>query len=258
MNLTEEQLINNWTRLKLTIKDNFTGDRLEKLNTLYDDLGNNMMMAPASGIEHFHNSFAGGYVEHVLNVMNCTEKLYELWTEMGADMSGYTKEEIMFCALNHDLGKAGDEFNDYYIPNPSEWHRKNQGKIYDPNPNIQNMTVPHRSIWLLSNYAIQFSQNEMIGILTHDGVYDSSNDAYLKPWGKEKALWNNLPIVLHHADHMASRIEYESWKNKDTIRSAFNTKQKFKQKPSVKRVGISSVDKGSPAQDMFKDLFGEG
>jgi len=254
MNLTEEQLINNWTRLKLTIKDNFTGDRLEKLNNLYDDLGNNMMLAPASGIEHFHNSFAGGYVEHVLNVMNCTEKLYNIWSEMGADMSGYTKEEIMFCALNHDLGKVGDKDNEYYVPNPSEWHRKNQGKIYDPNPNIQHMTVPHRSIWLLQTYGIQFSQNEMIGILTHDGVYDSANDAYLKPWGKEKALWNNLPIILHHADHMASRIEYEAWKSGSKIKSAFTKpKKSFDKKPSIS--SISS--KPDSAQDMFKDLFGD-
>ena len=257
MKLTEEQIVQNWEQLQTRIADNFDGDREYKLLKLYGDLSERMMLAPASGIEHFHNCFAGGYVDHVLRVMDCTERLYIQWEEMGADMSGYTKEEIMFCALNHDLGKAGDIDNDYYIPNPSEWHRKNQGKIYDPNPNIQNMTVPHRSIWLLSKYEIQFSQNEMIGILTHDGVYDSANDSYLKPWGKEKALWNNLPIILHHADHMASRIEYEMWKNKDKIRTAFNTKQKFKQNPSAKKVKISTATNGTPAQDMFKDLFGE-
>jgi len=251
MNLTEEQITQNWSDLKSKISDNFTGDRLIGLNNLYDDLGEKMMLAPASGIEHFHNCFAGGYVDHVLRVMDCTERLYIQWQEMGADVSGYTKEELMFCALNHDLGKAGDKENEYYIPNPSEWHRKNQGKIYDPNPNIQNMTVPHRSIWLLQEYGIQFSQNEMIGILTHDGVYDSANDSYLKPWGKEKALWNNLPIILHHADHMASRIEYETWKNGSKITNAFSKNPKpYTKKPKV------STD-ASKAQDMFKDLFGE-
>ena len=222
MNLDERQILLNWNDLLKAINDNFEGERKAKLKNLYEKFADRMMLAPASGIEHFHNCFAGGYVDHVLRVMACAEQLYDLWSSMGADMSNYTKEELMFCALNHDLGKVGDNENEYYVPNPSEWHRKNQGKIYDPNPNIQHMTVPHRSIWLLSNYGITFSQNEMIGILTHDGVYDSANDSYLKPWGKEKALWNNLPIILHHADHMASRIEYEKWKNKDKLKQAFN------------------------------------
>ena len=55
---------------------------------------------------------------------------------------------------------------------------------------------------------------------------DSANDSYLKPWGKEKALWNNLPIILHHADHMASRIEYEAWKSGSKIKSAFTKPRK--------------------------------
>ena len=251
MNLDERQILLNWNDLLKAINDNFEGERKAKLKNLYEKFADRMMLAPASGIEHFHNCFAGGYVDHVLRVMDCAEQLHDLWSSMGADMSNYTKEELMFCALNHDLGKVGDNENEYYVPNPSEWHRKNQGKIYDPNPNIQHMTVPHRSIWLLSNYGITFSQNEMIGILTHDGVYDSANDSYLKPWGKEKALWNNLPIVLHHADHMASRIEYENWKNKDKVKKAFaNNPKSFSKKPKL------STDSNS-AQDMFKDLFGD-
>lgn len=251
MNLTEEQILSNWNNLLQSINDNFSGDRQTKLLEMYNKFSDKMMLAPASGIEHFHNCFAGGYVDHVLNVMRCTEKLYDLWTEMGADMTGYTKEEIMFCALNHDLGKVGDMDNEYYVPNPSEWHRKNQGKIYDPNPNIQHMTVPHRGIWLLSQFGITMSQNEMIGILTHDGVYDSANDVYLKPYGKEKALWNNLPIVLHHGDHMAARIEYEKWKSGSKIKTAFSKAPKsYAKKPKIST-------ESSAAQDMFKDLFGD-
>ena len=85
----------------------------------------------------------------------------------------------------------------------------------------------------------------MIGILTHDGVYDSANDAYLKPWGKEKALWNNLPIVLHHADHMASRIEYENWKFGKKVPVDNN-----KDKPKLSKAS-------NHAADVFKDLFGD-
>ena len=153
---------------------------------MYNGFADRMMMAPASGVEHFHNCFIGGYVDHVLRVMECSANLYNLWKKMGADMSGYTTEELAFSALNHDLGKIGDMNHEYYVPNPSEWHRKNQGKIYNVNPDIQNMSVPHRSLWLLQEFSIKYSQNEMIAIMTHDGLYDDGNATYLKTWDKDR------------------------------------------------------------------------
>ena len=251
MKLDEKQIKENWEDLLGRIKNQFSGERQEKLLEMYNHFADRIMFAPASSREHYHNCFVGGYVDHVLRVMDCAFDLYNSWMMQGAHTDDYTLEELMFAALNHDLGKIGDLENEAYIPNPSEWHRKNQGKIYDPNPNIQHMTVPHRSIWLLSNFGIKFSQNEMIAILTHDGVYDSANDAYLKPYGKEKALWNNLPIVLHHADHMASRIEYENWKFGNKIVESISKNPK----PYGKKPKVSTANDN--AADLFKDLFGD-
>ena len=36
--LTEKQITSNWTDLRTIINNTFTGDRLEKLNKMYDDL----------------------------------------------------------------------------------------------------------------------------------------------------------------------------------------------------------------------------
>jgi hypothetical protein len=96
----------------------------------------------------------GGYVDHVLRVIECAQEVYDLWTRMGADMSGYTKEELIFVALNHDIGKMGfpGEGNETYIPNDSEWHRKNMGRMYKVNPNNQFTLVNDLSIWLLQHY----------------------------------------------------------------------------------------------------------
>ena len=116
MKLTEEQIAQNWRALIRKIDTNFEGKRKDQLKSMYESFAERMMLAPASGIEHFHNCFAGGYVDHVLRVMDCSEKLHDLWSSMGADMSNYTKEELMFCALNHDLGKVGDKENEYYVP----------------------------------------------------------------------------------------------------------------------------------------------
>lgn len=247
MNLTEQQISDNWEQLISKISDNIQGDRKDNLLKLYTALQDRMMMAPASGIEHYHNCFIGGYVDHVLRVLDCTKQLYNLWKGMGADVSGYTQEELVFAALNHDLGKVGDLENDYYVPCPSEWHRKNQGKIYDINPVIQNMTVPHRSLWLLQQFGVKYSQNEMIGIMIHDGMYDEGNTSYLKSWDKHRKLKNNLPLVLHHADHMASQIEYERWNNGLKPQPI---KSKYTKKPELSNAKTD-------AQDLFKGLFGE-
>ena len=254
MNLTEQQIVENWEQLTGKISTTFSGDRLVHLTNLYDTLKDRMMFAPASGIEHFHNCFIGGYVDHVLRVMKCSATLYKTWKDMGADMSGYTIEELAFSALNHDLGKVGDIENDYYVPNASEWHRKNQGKIYNVNPNIQNMTVPHRSLWLLQEFNVKYSQNEMIAIMTHDGLYDDGNTAYLKTWDKDRKLRNHMPLLLHQADHMASMIEFEIWNRGGANASAPLVKNSA---PIFKKKAPKISTANDNAQDLFKDLFGD-
>jgi hypothetical protein len=248
--INAEQIGQNWNSLMKVIDDNFEGERKEKLKTLYADFEERMMMAPASGIEHFHNAFGGGYVDHVLRVINGASKVYETWQEMGSPCDGYAKEELMFVALNHDLGKIGTKEHAYYIPNPSDWHRKNQGAIFDTNPEIDHMPVQHRSIWLLNQYGITMSSNEMIAIMIHDGLYDESNSVYYKPYGKGKQLKTNLAHIVHQADLMASKIEYELWLSGDGSKKTTIKKQN----PHVKATLTSAND---DAKDVFASLFGE-
>jgi len=129
---------------------------------------------------------------------------------MGAAIN-YTEEELVFAAINHDLGKMGTEEAEQYLPNDSEWHRKNLGKIYKYNSANPFMPVPDRSLFLLQQRGIVVSFNEYLGIKLHDGLYDEGNKPYYISHSKDSKLKTNLPILLHHADHMASRIEYEMW-----------------------------------------------
>ena len=73
------------------------------------------------------------------------------------------------------------------------------------------MTVPDRSLFLLQARGIKISFNEYLGIKLHDGLYEDANKPYYISHAKESKLRTNLPIVLHHADHMAARIEFEMW-----------------------------------------------
>ncbi len=249
--LNEKEIAHNWKNLMKVIDVEFTGERKDSLIKMYNFFQDRMMLMPASSFEHYHNCFAGGYVDHVLRVMSCADAVYENWKALGSDCSGYTREELIFAALNHDLGKVGTQEFEMYRPNPSDWHRKNQGKIYEINPEIPFMSVPDRSLLLLQEFGIKFTQNEMMGIKLHDGMYDDANKPYFVAFRPESRMRINLPIILHHADHMASQIEYETWKNADST-SVVESKRKVR-KSSAKTVSNSSES----AAELFKDLFGE-
>ena len=125
--LTPEQIQHNWSNLRQLIDVNFTEKRLEKLNQMYDYFEERMMLAPASGKEHYHNCHVGGYVEHVLHITQLALQIKQLWEKNDATID-FTEEELVFAALHHDLGKVGDLDIDYYVPQESDWHRKNKGE----------------------------------------------------------------------------------------------------------------------------------
>ena len=212
--LEAEKIKSNWEKY-LEIVNTLFPTRKAALNKMYDEFEERMVFMPASGVEHYHNAFAGGYVDHILRVIECAEALHFTWTSQGSDMSGYTKEELVFAAMHHDLGKIGfpGEGNEVYQIETSDWHRKNQGKMYRHNENIPFAMVPDLSIWLLQEYGVKMSWTEYQAIKIHDGMYDDANKPYFVARSAQAKLKTNLPLLLHHADHMASQIEYERWRN---------------------------------------------
>lgn len=210
MNFTAEQLQENYDKFLSYIDQYIKGERVTQLKQLYMDHAERIMLMPASSVDHHHNAFPGGYIDHVIRVMDCALKLKDAWASMGAYIN-FSEEELIFAAMNHDLGKIGTEEAEQYQPNDSEWHRKNQGKMYKINPENPFMIVPDRSLFLLQSRGIKVSFNEYIGIKIHDGLYEDANKSYFMSSVKESKLRSSLPIILHHADHMASRIEFEMW-----------------------------------------------
>ncbi len=188
--------------------------RNEQLKRMYNDFGEDrLMFAPASGTDYFHNTIPGGYVDHVLRVMNFTKMVYDQWCTVGMKVDDFTIEELMFAALNHDLGKLGyiGDNKEMYTLNDSKWHRENQGKIYNVNEQIPFAAVQHRSLFLLQSYQIPCSWNEYLGILIHDGMYDEGNKAYYASYSLKGKLRSNLPRILHQSDILAAQFEFERW-----------------------------------------------
>jgi len=209
MNLTAEQIQNNWNVFLGIIEEHISSPRKEKLLEFYNQYAERIMLMPAAHKKEYHNAFPGGYVEHVIRVVRCALKQHQLWSDEGADMSGYTIEELVFAAINHDLGKMGDEEHESYIPQTDNWRKEKLGEDYMFNTKLPFASVPDRGLFMLQSHGIQYTFNEMLAIQTHDGLYDEANKKYLMTYMPEQKPRTCLPFVLHFGDMMAARIEFE-------------------------------------------------
>jgi hypothetical protein len=68
----------------------------------------------------------------------------------------------------------------------------------------------------------------MITIQTHDGLYDEGNKKYLMSYMPEQKPRTSLPFIVHQADLMAARIEFErEWLPKLSGNGLDESKKKF-------------------------------
>lgn len=214
---TEVQLVENYEKFIKFINQVFKAnpERLERLLHMYstEELGEELMFAPASGKAHFHNAYIGGYLDHVMNVCKNAFKIKGIFAEGGGRVD-FTDEEMFFSALHHDLGKLGDGTQPYYIQEDSDWHRKNQKSLFKQNPQLHWMTVSDRALWLLNQYGIKFNEKEMLGIKLADGLYDEATKKYYINYNDGGFLKTELPYIIHFADHLSCRAElghYHRW-----------------------------------------------
>lgn len=200
--LSEEQLTTLYDKFMGWIKED---SRSEPLLKMYEAIGDELLLAPASGKTHFHNAWTGGYIEHILRVTDTALKIAGLYKGMEGDIN-FTKQELIFSAIHHDLGKLGNpDEGPYYVEQDSDWHRK-RGELYRHNQNIQYMKAPERGLFLLQKYGVPVTQNEWLAIKLSDGIYDEGNKSYLINYAPY-AMKTNLAYIIHWADHISSRVE---------------------------------------------------
>jgi hypothetical protein len=254
MVLNEEQLLENWQQFLGYIEQYITGDRKQRLLDFYNKYEERFILLPASHKPAHHNCFPGGYIEHVNRVVSASLEIDSVWRKFDVK-STYTTEEVVFSALNHDLGKFGTFEYEAVLPNPSEWHVKNRGEIYTFNTQMDYMTVPDRGLWILSQLGIEVSKNEWLTIKLHDGLYDEANKAYLISWGPETKLRTSLPYIVHQADLLAARIEFErEWLDKLNGTPVeqpklVNSTPKYKQQSQI------SIPENSNLKDIMSNFF---
>lgn len=250
MTLSAEQIQENYNQFLSYIEEYISSPRKEKLLEYYKSIQEIAALSPASSREANHNAMPGGYVEHVNRVVKASLDLHKLWSTYGESHLTYTVEELVFAALHHDLGKLGLGDKPGYIPNDNDWQIKNQGAIYKINPELPFSTIPDRSLFILQSIGVSVSENEYVGIKIHDGMYDEANKAYLVSYQTEAKLRTTLPIILHQADMLAYRVEWErEWLPK---LSATNKTSKPKTTPNkftsgaAKEQAMAKLGKSNP------------
>ena len=257
-NLTAEELQQNFTKLIGYIDKHITGERKEQLKKLYEDHAERIMFMPASGTEHYHNCFTGGYVDHVNRVVKGALGLHNVWFKMGVAIT-YSIEELVFACINHDLGKFGTVEEEAYLEQTDQWRKDKLNEAYMFNDKLEYMSVPDRSLMLLMQHGIEFSKNEMLAIKLHDGLYDEANKPYLINWLPEQKPRTSLIYIVHQADLMAARIEFEQeWfpkfeKSVAKPKSDIILNKNNKSTPT-KQKALSSV-KSEGLKDAMKNFF---
>ena len=210
MALSAEKIQKNFEK-HLKIIDTYIGDRKDAIKSMITHMEDTYVMAPASGKSWYHSAFAGGYVDHVNRVVEYAVKQSRLYQEMGGNID-YTDEELVFAALFHDLGKLGDGDQPNYIPQTDKWRQDKLSEMYTFNPDLDFMLVPDRSIFVLQKFGIKINQKEFLAIRCHDGVFDKANESYFFSHVESSRQKTSIISVLHAADFLASKVEYDMWK----------------------------------------------
>jgi hypothetical protein len=247
MKLGAEQLEKNWDELQDLITNTFEGDRLINIRALHEHFEERMTLAPASGRAWFHNAFPGGYVSHVLNVIQWAKSYYELFKSQDMFVDDISEESVVFAAMFHDLGKVGNMDDDYYLTNTDEWRAKKLQEYYNHNPAIHYMTVTDRAIWLLNQFEIKMTESEYLGLRLADGLYNEQNKSYFMEGAEWKVMKTNLPLIISFADNSAARQEKERFMLSGDSRIDFPKymKGETKEEELVKNMDV----------DKLKELF---
>jgi len=191
--LSETQILSNIETVTKLI-DGFPEWRRKPVKKMFEEIGSEYSLAPASSREEFHGCFPGGLCDHSLRVTRNLRKLSQTLAP------GLQPDHVLnFLGLMHDLGKIGDGQKPLYIPNPSDWHR-NKGMLYETNKEIDFMPICDRTLYLLQKYQIVLSPEEFVALKISDGMYEESNRKY----GMKEP---DLALLVHWADRWACSQE---------------------------------------------------
>ena len=156
----------------------------------------NWLTSPAS--TRFHLNVEEGLLKHSVAV---AENLLKFRDLLAREIS---EESCVIVGLLHDVGKVGMPGKPLYLKNDNEWEIRNRNITYKINPDLTQMSLAARSLYLVSKY-IPLSDSEAQAILYHDGQYSNDNRCVAH---KEEPL----TLLVHWADYWTAHIHEEGRK----------------------------------------------
>ena len=225
MNNKPEIIKSNFDKLNKMVEDTFEGDNLQNIKNLFNHFEDRMIEAPASGRPNYHNCFPGGWIDHTLRVIETSLKIREHFVDLGVVVTA-TKEDVILAAMFHDLGKLGDLNDSYYKIQTDDWRRKKLNEFYTYNPEMENLNVTDRSLWLLQHFNIKVSTEVWKAIKMSDGMFDAGNERYYRYSSDSN---NILHYIVHFGDWMSTVAEKQHYiqGNIEKLEKVEETKKEF-------------------------------
>jgi hypothetical protein len=163
-----EKIESNWSTFE-SLCDRFKD---EGLNQLLAEMGQRLAECPFSPRLDGPGCHPGGLIEVTLRVTSLMRKLNDSLDEKVSVPS------LLKVGLLHDLGKVGDESQDHFLEQDSDWHRDKLGQLYKYNETLPKMGYAHRTLWLLQHYGVTLTRDEWEAIFTSGGLHLEENRFY--------------------------------------------------------------------------------
>lgn len=177
--LNEEQINKNYARFSAGVTKYFSNP-----TTLLNELGDALMIAPASTLKSLHCAYPGGLIEHILEVVKCAAKINK------ALDNPVSEESLMRAALISEIGKAN-----LYILNTNEWAITNKGQMYNFNEELVSMKVGERSAYYALKYGLDLTDDEYQAIINYEKEEDKSVKWHTSPIGKVLRYAIDIAII---------------------------------------------------------------
>lgn len=164
-------------------------DWLEKSDFFY---------APAS--TRFHGNYAGGLLEHSLNVYDCLKMLIK-----ANNIKNITEETIAIVSLFHDICKANYYkigFRNVKDDETGQWHKK---EVYEIDDTIFPIGHGEKSCIILQWFLKKLTVDELLAIRHHMGGFDNSVKGGDYSMSRAYEMCE-LAVLLHLADMNATYL----------------------------------------------------
>lgn len=164
---------------------------------LLDFLGDEFYVAPASPMLDMVGCYPGGLLNHLIKACKYAVQINDLLPEPIKQ----NKDSIIKCVFLSQIGKVF-----MFKPNPSEWHRKNLGKMYEFSDDLVSLKTGERSAYYAINYGVKLKENEFQAIINQD---KDETDKQAKYYSE------SLTNIVKQGIELATIDEKEHGKRKD-------------------------------------------